>query len=533
MKSPTLPEFGPINWAIYSPVSGRLLTIGLDSGEFDVSYAAANDLVLEVEGSYSDDAEEKQRPATELRLNFSYCRTQRLWVRPGFALQIFGKFADPKETENELRFGDLANEFRNHTEAPLALIERKDWRKLLRECGIVLTKIPPQIKKSIYVEKYYSDSQGNLIYNELTGFHHRNPEGNCHLDDGFAWSERHTEWIGAAIADSLPEIELKHFFAAMKPKDRLEVARRLKAHTLDVRPLASYRSGLGFEYLGRGSSYPVDIYRGITDGSHHPEEDHEEAFEDAINYLSTLRPGATKDTDLKVLTVLQTVEAGIARSHRLGDTIDGYEFVRAGGSLSIGGSNHGTRLLQLLKMQRTDEKKRKVLQKRWTRIAGKFTRYEAEPIHVLAADFGLCPYPSRVWINEMMQKGREEHRRNIAESLAWRRKQAEAAAARMLILNARREDDVFQVVEHPESKECFTLQVVRDGNVVESYTVCREGTRLFCNRSGCDEKQHYTRREMKAILAALVHKERGQAWLESHNFARLFADIGIAEQTAA
>lgn len=535
----TLPGYGRINWAITSANGKTLHCVATAKGVWSVEHAASNSIYLLTAG----DACDHEKDAVFLG-GWRFCHGGKvatgrnryvLYVRPGYALTIKDRVVGAEVKEAELRFGEDSHEFtKDIDKVPLAVLPRKAWKAALANAGMRLSRSAPVVNISRFgVEEYDEDSSGSFIHNRITGFVHSNPDGNMHLDDGFFWSDRSSCWMGAAIydEDGFPEVELKLFFAALKPSQRFEIAKRLEAGTFDCRLIPSYSRGQGIEFMNEFKR--VEFTRSTRHSTSEDDFDEnvQEIFDDAINYLCTLRPGGkTKEQAAEVLKCLQQVETGIARYEKTSASIQGYQIIDHGGRMSVGGENHGTRLVRLLKMGRIPEIKRAVLQKRWQRISDKqIASWEALEVKTLAADYGIAPYISRQWIAESISRRRVENTRAVTQHLEYLKQEAEAKRQYEKKIASRKDEDVFVIV--PADKAALNglnrLEVQRDGVTVESYGVCCAGTRLFCSKTGMNVKHTYTRAEIRDRLTKLWKQIYHAEWFKSHNFSWLLKDIGI------
>lgn len=536
MKTSTIAEFGLINWAILTP-GGEFCRVATDRGVFAAEPGGKNHYFLCPDGEGDE--------ANRYTVSGHFCgpggqvargrHAYRFYVRPGLSLELFAQSIDPEGRARELKFGrDGAYEFKR-PERVAVKQRRADWRRVLAEGGLRLTRRAPRIPTGMSFDEHDEDSQGSLLFNRITGFWQTRPDGDADLDEGFYFS-RHGVWAGAASDEGCPDWELRLFFAALPPWQRRALANKLAKHQLGCRPAGRHwdgEFGIDVDDLPRAMVrryFPgvrtIDPMRGFE-----PDKLSDEArdvLSEACLYLSTLFAGRTRRQDTEVLKQLQLTECGLARFARPNDTVRGWCVVDDGGTLSIGGLNHGTRLLKLLKMPRHAEVKRAVLQKRWAKLmaAGK-VRWEASEIFTLAADFGIAPYPSRQWVVEALRERRAERRKDAEERRVFAEQAREEAQRRERMLASRRDDDRFSVVPKEGSPEHFELHVERDGATVESYLVCREGTRLFCSRTGCTPSGTYTREELKARIAAVMQRPDHEAWVESHNFRGLFRELGV------
>ncbi|XAE56045.1 hypothetical protein OH491_24345 [Termitidicoccus mucosus] len=186
-------------------------------------------------------------------------------------------------------------------------------------------------------------------------------------------------------------------------------------------------------------------------------------------------------------------------------------------------------MLHLLKIGRGKSVKLAALQRCWAKISPQL-KWEALKLKLLAADFGIAPYVSREWLAEAMRETRRCNTATIKKHLEYLRQQAEAAALKAAKIAARRDDDIFAITVPPEKETAYynILNVLRNGKIVENHTVCKQGTRLFCQKTGMTIKQHYTRKKIRECLAGLQGKANDRdEWLKSHNFHWLFHELGL------
>ena len=537
MKTSIIPGFGRINWAEISP-RGTLCRVATNRGVFHAEAGAGNSIFL----CPDSDGDEKRT----YTVSGHFCGPNneiaqgrhafRFYVRPGFRLNLLAQTIDPDAAAKELRFGrEDAHEF--ESKGASAVKQRvSDWRRALAAGGMRLTRRAPRFANGTYFEEHNEDSQGSLLFNRITGYHQTAPEGDMALDDGFYFSHSGV-WAGAASDEKLPDWELRLFFAGLTSWQRRAIAQKLAAHSLNCRPAGRHWDGeFGVEVTelprpnGRYSFRRFQTVDPMRDcGDDGLSEAAQNALSEAGLYLSTLVPGRTRQQDGEVLKELQRVECGLARFARPEDQVRAWSIVDAGGSLSIAGHNHGTRLLKLLKLSRHTEVRRAVLQRRWQKLltTGKI-RWEANEVFTLAADFGIARYPSRHWVAEALNRKRAERRKSAAQQREHARRLRADQEKRDRKIAARREDDRFCVVAKNASRDHYELRIERDGATVETYTVCREGTRLFCSRTGCNPRRSYSRAELRERIAAILLRQEQEAWVASHNFAGLFRELGVS-----